>query len=57
MATVRGEPVMDGFVLSFLCLGPSLSDRLGGCGFVGIDVVEGVCLWRLASVVDIDVCG
>ena len=57
MATVRGEPVMDGFVLSFLCLGPSLSDRRGGCGFVGIDVVEGVCLWRLASVVDIDVCG
>ena len=57
MATVKGELVMGGFVLSFLCLGPSFSDRRGGCGFVGISVVEGVCLWRSASVVDIGVCG
>ena len=41
MATVKGEPVMCGFVLSFLCLSPSLSDRRGG-------VVEGVGLWGLA---------
>ena len=57
MATVKGEPMMGGFVLSFLRLDPSLSDRRGGCGFVGIGVVEGVCLWRSASVVEIGVCG
>ena len=28
----------------------------GECGFVGIGVVEGVGLWRSASVVDISVC-
>ena len=44
------------FVLSFLCLSPSLLDRHRGCGFAGISVVEGVSLWRLASVVDIGVC-
>ena len=54
---MKGEPMMGGFVLFFLCLDPSLSDRRGGCGFVGIDVVEGVCLWRSASVVEIVVCG
>ena len=57
MATVKGEPVMGGFVLSFLYLDPSLSDRCGGCAFVGIGVVEGVCLWRLVSVVEIGICG
>ena len=57
MATVKEEPVMGRFVLSFLCLCPSFSDWQGGCGFVGIGVVEGVCLWRSAFVVDIGVCG
>ena len=57
MSTVKEEPVMGGFVLSFICLGPSLSDRCEGCGFVGISVVEGVCLWRSASVVNIGICG
>ena len=28
----------------------------GGCGFEGIGVVEGVGLWRSASVVDIGAC-
>ena len=28
----------------------------GGCRFVGINVVEGVGLWRSTSVVDIGVC-
>ena len=41
MATVKGELVMGGFVLSFLCLGPSLSDRRGGCLFVEIDIYGG----------------
>ena len=54
---MKGEPVMGGFVLSFLYLDPSLSDRRGGCGFVGISVMEGVYLWRSASVVEIGVCG
>ena len=57
MAMVKGEPVMGGFVLFFLCLSPSLLDRHGGCGLVGTSVVEGVYLWRSASVVDIGVCG